>query len=445
MEAVIMTSSARPNIVFITSHDTGDWLGCYGHDTLQTPHIDELAAGGCRVEASFCTSPVCTPSRGALMTGRYPQSNGLMGLIQTPYRWRFREGEQHLSHLLKDAGYRTVLFNHQHEADSDDSLGFLETRIHDVGNTQLLTGERVSTASETAEAFRAFLRDPEDARPFYAQIGFFETHTSYDWNGAVPDRSKGLEVPPFVVDDREAREHIAALQGSIASLDNAVGTIIESLRETELLDNTIVVFTVDHGIEFPRCKWELYDGGIRTALLFRGPGGIVGGGTVYPGLVSNVDIIPTLLDLVDIPRPDNVQGKSFSSHLVSSYSIPHRDAIFAMMHGSNRWSESRCVRTERYKLIRNFTPTRSSLLPIKISGPNTQQERPVVELYDLEKDPFELDNVAQQEAFVSTREELDNKLRLWMEEVEDPILSGPVRTPYYQMAMDDFGLIDEKR
>ena len=119
-----------------------------------------------------------------------------MGLIQEPYRWRFRAGERHLSHMLADVGYHTVLFNHQHEADKDDMLGFQEGRLHDVGDKTLLTGERVSTALETADAFRAFLyeRAPED-KPFYAQMSFFETHTSFDWNGATRDETKGIEIP----------------------------------------------------------------------------------------------------------------------------------------------------------------------------------------------------------------------------------------------------------
>jgi len=125
---------------------------------------------GCRFANSFCTSPVCTPSRGAMMTGRYPQTNGLMGLIQTPYRWRYNQGERHISHLLADNGYQTILFNHQHEAAPDDPLGFRERRLVDCGFKRLLTGERVSTAAQTAEAFADFVHErPADHRPFYAQ------------------------------------------------------------------------------------------------------------------------------------------------------------------------------------------------------------------------------------------------------------------------------------
>ena len=425
-----------PNILFMTSHDTGDWLGCYGHRTVQTPNLDALAAEGRRFVNSFCTSPVCTPSRGAMMTGRYPQTNGLMGLIQTPYRWRYHQGELHLSHLLGEQGYHTVLFNHQHEAPHDDSLGFRERRGVDCGSLELLTGEHVSTAEETAEAVIKFLRErSSDDAPFYAQVGFFETHTPYDWSGAQADDG-GIEVPPHVVDDAGHRCRIAALQGAIRYLDRAVGRILHALSETGLDQNTIVVFTVDHGVELPHCKWELYDGGIRTALLMRVPQSNATTGKACDWLVSNVDVVPTLLDLANLPVPDDLEGQSFAEVFRNEEAHPPRDAVFAMMHSNGRWVESRCVRTQQYKLIRNFSPSRVGKLQAS-SDRSSMQERPVVELYDLHADPGELNNLGTDPRYEQVRKELDKRLLGWLKDVNDPILHGPVRTPYYRMAVDD--------
>ena len=140
---------ALPNILFMTSHDIGDWLGCYGHETVHTPNLDALAARGCRFDNNFCTSPICAPSRSAMMTSRYPQTNGIMGNIQTPYRWRYNEGERHLSHLLGEQGYHPVLFNFQHEAQFENPLGFRERRVVDMGSKKLLTG----SASSRLERF----------------------------------------------------------------------------------------------------------------------------------------------------------------------------------------------------------------------------------------------------------------------------------------------------
>ena len=103
-----------PNII-ITTHDTGRHFGCYGVETAHTPAIDAIAEDGFKFTRYFTTSPVCSPSRGAMLTGRYPQSNGLIGLTHSPWHWRFNEGERHLSHILRDAGYHTALFGLQHD------------------------------------------------------------------------------------------------------------------------------------------------------------------------------------------------------------------------------------------------------------------------------------------------------------------------------------------
>jgi len=422
----------------MTSHDTGDWLKCYGHSTVQSPNLDSLAADGCLFANAFCTSPVCTPSRGAMMSGRYPQSNGLMGLIQTPYRWRYHEEDRHFSHILSERGYHTVLFNHQHEAPHDDALGFCERRLVDCGSYKLLTGEHVSTAEETAKAVGAFLREYSgNQKPFYAQVGFFETHTPFDWNGAESYEEFGVEIPPYIIDDENIRRRVSGLQGAIRSLDEAIGHILTVLAETGLDENTIVIFTSDHGVELPRCKWELYDGGIRTGLLMRWPQGGLRGGLVCDWLVSNVELVPTLLGLANLPIPENLQGKSFAPFFRDEDAAPTRDAIFAMMHAANRWTESRCVRTKQYKLIRNFAPGRAPKVPIQL-GRSSSQERPVMELYDLTADPHELNNLGWSSDCEQVRHDLNMLLLNWLREVDDPILCGPVVSPYYKMAMADF-------
>jgi arylsulfatase A-like enzyme len=428
----------HPNILFLTSHDTGDWLRCYGHPGVHSPNLDALATQGCRFTNSFCSSPICTPSRGAMMTGRYPQSNGLMGLIQTPYRWRYNPGERHLSHLLAERGYHTALFNHQHEAPHDDPLGFAERHVGLGSHLLALLGEKVSTAAETAEMMAAFFRErAQSGRPFYAQAGFYDTHTPYSWNGAPPDASSGVGIPPGVVDSETMRQHVAGLQGAVRVLDEGIGGILKALAEAGLDGNTIVVYTVDHGVQLPRCKWEVYDGGLRTALLMRWPEGGIAGGRTVDGLVGNVDIVPTLLELAGLPVPANMEGVSFAP-AGRGLGPVRRDAVFAMMHSHYRWVESRCVRTARHKLIRNFSPSRQPKLPAGAGDSNV--ERPVLELYDLAADPAELNNLAGKAASAEVQRDLDARLLKWLRDVKDPILRGPIRTPYYDRAAADLGI-----
>ena len=429
----------RPNILLLTSHDTGDWFHCCGHTTVSSPSIDALAAEGIRFSRHFCTSPVCTPSRGAMLTGRYPQTNGLMGLVQTPYSWRYRKGERHLSHILKDAGYQTVLVHHQHETRELEQLGF-QTAIGLTRDEYFSDSyRRFRPASEVAERVADYLSgEAGQSRPFYAQVGFFETHTPHDFGGSRPYDAEGVEIPPHISDDEQARRKFASLQGSVRSLDNAIGIIVEALKETGLADNTIVVLTVDHGPEFPRSKWCVYDAGIRTALIIRWPEGGIVGGRSCSHITSNVDLLPTLLELIDGPVPENVQGRSFVAAALNPDAEPARDTAFAMMHSHYRWHEARCIRTESHKLIWNFSPSRERPMPCSLGWRGRGPERPVLELYDIEADPWEMNNLAEEKSPQPLRTELHRRLMDWMQSVQDPILEGPIITPYFRKAMDSF-------
>lgn len=427
----------RPDIVLLTSHDTGHWLQCNDCPTVASPNLDALASDGFRFSNAFCTSPICSPSRGAMMTGRYPQQNGLMGLIQNPYRWRLNPTERHASHLLAEIGYHTVLFNHQHEAPHDAKLGFQDFRRVNQGAHLLpMLNDHVSRADETADAFAAFLDERRDAAdPYYAQIGFYDTHTPYAWNHAKPFDNRGVLLPPPVEDTAENRQQAAAFQGAIRCMDAAIGRILQALDHAGRSESTLVIYTSDHGAELPMGKWTLYDNGIRVSLLMRWPNGGIRGGQVRNRLVSNVDLVPTLFDLLDAQPPTNLEGISFADSVTSGDNTPTtRKAIFAMMHAHDRWVESRCVRTATHKLIRNFSPSRFP--PIKgLRGYRPLDERPVLELYDLTSDPHELNNLAQPSNPPAPCETLNRQLWDWMHAVGDPLLDGPVVTPYYRAAM----------
>jgi len=144
--------------------------------------------------------------------------------------------------------------------------------------------------------------------PFYLQVGFFEPHRRFSDNGIQPDDSLGVTVPPWLVDDDGAREEFAGYQGAIHSLDNAVGEILAALEENGLRENTVVVFTADHGMPFPRAKCSVYDPGLQTPCIMRWPAGGLTGGTVHDAIISNIDYLPTWLDLLSLPTPAAVQG-----------------------------------------------------------------------------------------------------------------------------------------
>ena len=283
----------RPNIILITTHDTGRHFGCYGIETVHTPTLDAIAGDAYLFDNYFTTVPVCSPSRGAMLTGRYPQTNGLVGLTHSPWDWYFHEGERHLSHILRDIGYHTGLFGLQHESADTNTLGFQETYAQRKPN-----GGR-ALCLDVAESLATFLKsDAASKSPFYAQVGFFETHRPHDYGEVTPDDSKGVYVPPYLKEDEISRAELALQQGAIRRVDEAVTIIHNALQESGLEDNTIFIFTVDHGIEFPRAKWFCYDAGIEVALIMRWPGGGIQGGEVCNHLLSNVDLLPTLIELI---------------------------------------------------------------------------------------------------------------------------------------------------
>lgn len=420
----------------ITAHDLGRHLGCYGVETVHTPSIDGLAAKGIRFANYFAADCVCSPSRGCILTGRYPQANGLMGLTHEPWNWSLNEGERHLAAILRDAGYATTLVGLQHVTGGDP---------HKLGYEKVLSEKRV--AEETVEAACEELgRARRGDRPFFMKVGFFEVHRPFE-NGE--DTEKGVTIPHHLKDTPEIREDLAQFQATIRFFDRCVGRILEGLDSSEVAGETLVVFTADHGIPYPGAKWTLFDPGIETPLILYRPGTALAGGKVFEQLMSNVDFMPTLLDLVNVDRPDNLHGYSFESVIEGAQKNSPRSEIYAQRTSHALYDNlSRCVRTQRYKLIRYFEPGRTVIYPTDaipqrvaehVERPRRKSgRRPVVELYDLRTDPEECHNLATLGEHAAIVRELSDKLWAWMERVSDPLLQGPLRTPYYEEAVRDY-------
>src|ERR1051326_7923742 len=180
-------------------------LGCYGQSSVTSPALDRLAAGGVRLARSFCTAPQCSPSRASLHSGMYPHSAGVLGLAHPPYGWRLSPSIPHLAHTLGAHGYSTTLVGMQHLIDRGSA--------HELGYAHVLP---VAPAYEEADAAVARLRELAHAeRPFYLGVGFEEPHRPYDFGGAQPDTTRGVNIPGYLPDVPEARQDLAAFQGAI--------------------------------------------------------------------------------------------------------------------------------------------------------------------------------------------------------------------------------------
>lgn len=411
-----------PNIVVVTTHDSGRHFGCYGVETVQTPAIDALADDGVLFTQMFATSSICSPSRGSLMTGQYPQRNGLTGLAGGCWNWELTDPKRHLSHVLRDAGYRTGLFGFQHETANIPSLGFDR---HEHGTPS--TDGKKADAVGVAQAFAQFLQDDDGAKPFYAQIGFFETHTPYDRGGATPDDPEKVTVPAYAREDtEELRAHVAALHGAVRVVDQAVRITTDALRQSGREDDTLLLFNTDHGVELPRAKWTMFDAGLGIAFIMRWPGAGITGGKKCKWLLNNTDFLPTLAELTGLPVAHQLDGVSFAAALPPGETPAEgpRDTVYALFVNAEIYA----ARSRDYKLIRNFR----------------EGHTPAAQLFDLARDPLELEDLAQDPAHAEILADINERFWRWLKQVEDPILQGPVPTPYYHRAMADYHTRAEK-
>ena len=430
----------KPHVLVITCHDLGQHLGCYGIHPVQSPNLDRLAREGVRFERAFCTAPQCSPSRASLATGRYPHNHGVMGLTHGGFDWELNPGERHVAGLLAEHGYETHLFGLQHVTQDVDRLGF--QRLHPFGS-----GHGVGTGStgsrDVAAGVEAFLQTPPSSVPLYVEINFFEPHRPYDFGGVEPDTSNGVFVPAYLPQTAEARQEMAALQGAIREVDHAIGRLLDALEHAEFAERTLVIFSADHGLAMPRAKCTLYDPGISIALIARWPEGGLRSGTTVSELVSNVDVLPMILQAAGLPVPQQVQGASLLPCLRGE-SGRGREAIFAEKTFHSYYDPMRSIRTQRFKYIRNFETGFGVEVPGDVQrgaifradpGRYATDRQQLVELYDLLVDPFEQDNLAGSPDYAGIERELDRRLWRWMEETQDPLLRGPIPSPRFRMAI----------
>jgi len=377
--------SSDDNLLIVHWHDLGRYLGVYGHADVHSPRVDALAADGILLTRAHATAPLCSPSRGSLFTGRYPQSNGLIGLAH--HGWEYRAGVRTLPAILGEAGWHTALFGMQHETSRPERLGFDE---YDVSN---------SYCEYVVQRAAGWLRERPE-RPFLLTAGFFETHRPYPHDRYVPADPAAVRVPDQLPDTPQVRQDLADFYGSIAVADAAVGELLDVLDETGLAETTWVVFLTDHGAALPRAKSTLYDAGTGIALIVRPPRGRSAGGVVYDDLFSGVDLLPTLLDLLGVDIPPDVEGLSHADNLLG-YRGEVRSAVYTTKTYHDSFDPIRAIRTKRYSYIENYANRPLLDLPWDIEesasgqavAPYVGGPRPQRELYDLVADPTERNNL----------------------------------------------------
>lgn len=414
-------SGKAPNILYIHSHDTGRYTSPYGYN-MPTPNLQKLAEGGVVFRGAFCAAPTCSPSRASLLTGACPHSNGMLGLAHRGFA--LHNYQQHIIHTLRrEAGYSSALIGLQHIARNPEIIGY--------DHLEVIPGNHVEQVAPAAVRFI----ESKPQQPFWLTVGFQETHRKYR-PATAEDDWRFIQPPAPMLDCPITRKDTADFHASLRVLDAGVGQVLEALDKAGLAENTLVISTTDHGIEFPTMKCNLYDGGTAIHLVMRGPG-VFAGGKACDAMISQIDLFPTLCDWLQIPHPAWLEGRSFLP-VLRGEAQEVNDAVFSEINYHASYEPKRAVRTKRWKYIRSFGSYHHPVLPNCDDSPSKtlwvdngwgKMVTPTEELYDLIFDPNERTNLARDPAQQDALQGMKKRLDDWMIATNDPLVHGPVKAP----------------
>jgi len=419
-QAQAQLATLKPNIIYLHSHDSGRHLAPYGQD-VPTPHLKQLALEGVLFRRAFSAAPTCSPSRAALLTGQYAHQNGMLGLAHRGFV--LNDYRKHLLYTLRDAGYHSVLAGLQHIAAKPELIGFDE-----------VLRPKTTAAANVAPLAVAFL-NTRPSKPFFLDVGFFETHREYP-EPTAEDDPRYTQPPTPIPDTPQTRKDAASFRASARLLDRGVGQILQALEQNGLAENTLVISTTDHGLAFPAMKCNLTDFGWGVSLIMRGPG-VFRGGKVCDAMVSHLDIYPTIVDLLGVKRPKWLEGKSLLPVLRGEVKEVNEE-VFAEVNYHASYEPKRAVRTQQYKYIRRYGDRETPVLPNCDDSPSKslwleygwkQKLQAREQLYDLIFDPGESNNLVTDAQAQVVLGEMRGRLDAWMKRTSDPLLKGPIPLP----------------
>ena len=418
-------SKNQPNfIIFIGDDISWNDVGAYGHPHVKTPNVDRMAKEGITFTNAFLTTSSCSPSRCSIMTGRYPHSTGAPELHQP-----LPADQVVFAGLLKNAGYYTASSGKWHLGD-DAKVNF-----------DRIEGGRPSGCENWVKVLH---ERPLD-KPFFMWFAAVDAHRAYEENAIPgPHKLKDVVVPPFLPDNNETRKDLALYYDEISRMDDFMGQVFTELEKQGETENTFMLYLGDNGRPFPRCKTTLYASGIKTPFIAKWPKGIKPG-ILSDHLVSSVDIAPTVLELAGLENSPTFQGTSFTP-IIKGPSHKTRDYIYAEHNWHDYQAHKRAVRSKKYLYIRNAFPeltlsppadavrsiTYQKMIELHKEGKLLPEQsvcfeapRPAEELYDVGKDPFELNNVATDPGYKNVLITMQNALDRWIMDTDDKIPDNP--------------------
>lgn len=425
------------NLLYLHTHDSGRVLSPFGAK-VPTPNLEQFSRSALTFQNCYCVGPTCSPSRAALLTGRYPHQNGMLGLAQRGFSMDYT---QHLAQFLGRSGYHTALCGIQHERgwylDTQKSHGKA------IGYDEELTlptegypkEELHHWDMENAKTAAKWLKERKGEKtPFFLSYGMHCTHRPFPVEVDPSVNEHAAVPPPHIPNSPETRHDFAQYLTSAKWADDCMGVVLTALKEAGLEEDTVVFYTTDHGLANPYTKCTLFDSGIGVALILRVPGAR-GNGRVCDSLVSHLDVFPTLCDVLRLPKPGYLEGVSLLPCLEDP-TAEVRNAVFAQVNFHTSYEPIRCIRTQRYKYIRWFDDSHLLTNPSNTDESPTKayfsqygfetRAKPREALYDLVYDTGERNNLIDAPAYAAVAEDLRRRLREEMERTDDPLLRGPI-------------------
>jgi len=428
--------STRPNIVIIMADDLDSrQLSCYGGKNLQTKNIDSLAAEGMKFDQMICSEAMCVPTRASLFTGLYPMHHGSFQNHKPVYH----TGLKSICQYLGDQKYTVALTGKDHS-----------TKPVSVFPFQIIKGFEPNCVAKTddyeLDDIRNFITK-KDANPFCLFIMSINPHAP--WTMGNPDEFDPEKVilPPHMVDTKDVRELYCKYLAEVRRLDNQVGDIRRLLKETGQDQNTIFIFLGEQGPQFPGGKWTLWDNGQKSSMIVRWPEKVKPGSKT-DALVQYEDITPTLIDIAGGEPVKGLDGSSFLN-VLADQNKAHRKVAFGIHDNIPEGTPYpiRSIRDTHYKLLMNLTPDAPYYIKYMMNPANkgsywnnwvekakTSEKtkkmvdrittRPALEFYDIQKDPYELNNLAADKSYSKLVKQYALKLKDWMREQGDEGAAG---------------------
>lgn len=420
-------AQTKPNFVFIIADDVSfNDIGCYGNKVVKTPNIDRLAAEGLRFTNAFLTASSCSPSRCSIISGKYPHCNGAAEL-HTP----LPPNEIPFPLLLREKGYYTAQAGKWH-------MGPSAYRAFDL----YTDGKKYNNGDGGENNWVKFLKERPKEKPFFFWLASHDAHRPWgaDTFKITHDPSKVI-IPPYFDDTPETRQDIASYYNEIGRFDYYIGKVREELEKQGVLENTVIIVTADNGRPFPRCKTRVYDSGMQTPFVVFWPKGIKDKGAHPEGLVSSLDIAPTILELAGVDSPKEYQGKSFTP-MLKNPGAEIRKNVFSEHNWHDYQAHERMIRTKDYLYLVNAlpnltncgpadsktSPTQAALNHLRDMGKLTPAQadvfvipRPREELYDVTNDPEQLLNLVSVPKYRKKLEEMRALLLKWQSDTRDSL------------------------